>query len=466
MKKLLLTLTILLALSTNSYAAIGAATVWEVRTTGADTNGGGYDDSVAVAGTDYSQQDASQDSGVDLACADGDADPPTVTSATHNFVAADEGNIIQIHEAGTGFTLGFYLIDDTAGNGAILDRPCGNDGALANGDWDYGGALATLTKVAVPLVAKNKIWVKTGTYAETLTLSVAGSTYARIIWEGYDSSRGDEPKDDARPVIDGGGARANCLNVSDKDLNLFKFFRFANATGDNVTASNGSDGVGYYFCKSSSSGDNGFGETDNTFFMSVEFNNNTAAGFSNGGISASYDFFYCYFHDNGAHGAFGDSTNNVLNSHYSIYDTNSDDGFECDGKVDRLIGNVAFNNTGDGFHGSQPQSNSVAYWYNNVSRSNGDHGFEHNGDTSVLFDYNLYNNNSTAGLSGIDAGSNDVTTNPLFNNETGGDFTYSSGSPALAAGYPQTMPGATGDYGWNIGIAQDDAETFTYGFMN
>src|SRR5438105_2455552 len=97
--------------------AISASFVWEVRTTGADTNGGGF--KTGATGTDFSQQDAAQASGADLAV---DATTNTkITSATHNFVAADVGNLIQI-SAGTGYTTGFYEIVSVASNAATLDR--------------------------------------------------------------------------------------------------------------------------------------------------------------------------------------------------------------------------------------------------------------------------------------------------------------------------------------------------------
>lgn len=73
MRILLFSILFILLLPSVCFGALGVATAWDVRTTGSDNNGGGFDSGVAVPGTDYSQQDAAEDSGTDLACADGDA---------------------------------------------------------------------------------------------------------------------------------------------------------------------------------------------------------------------------------------------------------------------------------------------------------------------------------------------------------------------------------------------------------
>jgi hypothetical protein len=66
-----------------------------------------------------------------------------ITSATHNFVAADVGNLIQI-TAGTNWTTGFYQIVSVAANAATLDRAVGTAVSLTNGTFAVGGALLTI----------------------------------------------------------------------------------------------------------------------------------------------------------------------------------------------------------------------------------------------------------------------------------------------------------------------------------
>ena len=69
--------------------ALSASTVWELRTTGSDNNGGGF---VAGTGVDYSTQDNPQANGTNLVI---DAVTNTVvTSASHTFDSTDVGNLI------------------------------------------------------------------------------------------------------------------------------------------------------------------------------------------------------------------------------------------------------------------------------------------------------------------------------------------------------------------------------------
>ena len=82
--------------------ALAATTVWEVRSTGNDNNGGGYN--TAAGTTDYSQQNSPQLGLTDLATPG--AGSTTLTSAVGGFTAAMVGNIIQIL-SGTNFTAGF-----------------------------------------------------------------------------------------------------------------------------------------------------------------------------------------------------------------------------------------------------------------------------------------------------------------------------------------------------------------------
>ena len=184
-------------------AAISAGAVIEIRSAGGADNGCYWDGAVAVPGTDYTQQDAAQDSGTDLVI-DG-ADNTIVTSATHNFVAADEGNSIRV-SAGTGFTTGWYTITDTSSNAATLDRAVGTVGSTG-GTWAMGGACTFVDAVFEAATAGNKFWVKAdGTYTLTAAVSVAndGTSSAPIVIDGYNATRGDAPTGDNMPDIAAG----------------------------------------------------------------------------------------------------------------------------------------------------------------------------------------------------------------------------------------------------------------------
>lgn len=179
-----------LTLVPSLYAALPAATVWEVRATGADTNGGCF--IAGSTGTDYSQQNAAQFSGTTLATT---ATATVVSSSTHVFAATDVGNCIHI-TAGTGFTVGFYQIVSVASGQATLDRAPAA-ASVTGGTWDEGGALANPQTALSNVTASNVVWV-TGSYSNTaaLAISVAGPSHfttttpaSRLL--GYGTTRGD-----------------------------------------------------------------------------------------------------------------------------------------------------------------------------------------------------------------------------------------------------------------------------------
>lgn len=184
--------------------ALNAATTWEVRTTGSDNSGGGFRD--GASGTDYSQQNAAQKSGTDLAIHASDA--TKVRPVAAGVSANDIGNLIQIR-AGTGFTTGFYEITAQDGTYWTLDRAAGTLSS-SGGTYAMGGALASPGKVGGAIVAGNKVWFKAGTYTITsASVNVAGGVLRDVVggvdwsrplwWEGYNASRGD--KSATRPVF-------------------------------------------------------------------------------------------------------------------------------------------------------------------------------------------------------------------------------------------------------------------------
>lgn len=168
--------------------AIGAACVWEVRTTGNDTNGGGY----AGGGTDWSQQDAAQYSVTDGVT----AGTTTITSATANFGTDIVGNVMYV-QGGTGsVTAGWYqIISRTNATTIVVDRSTGLT-AGTGVTLKIGGAFATPGRLSNLLATGNIAWVKAGTY--TITTSTVGpsgpyyqSSNIAAVVEGYNSTRGD-----------------------------------------------------------------------------------------------------------------------------------------------------------------------------------------------------------------------------------------------------------------------------------
>lgn len=205
MKRLIIS-TLLLALPI--CAAIPANSVWEVRTTGSDTNGGAF--VVGATGTDMSQFDNKnaasctlcQSATVNISVADGvTAGTTTITSLTANFSAAIVGNVIYV-AGGTGTITGAWYEVATFTNSTtvLVDRSTGlttGTGVTVN----IGGALATINQLATTLTAVAtfpvKCFAKTGvgyTTATAIVLPSAGTPNgsgmnSELI--GYTTTRGD-----------------------------------------------------------------------------------------------------------------------------------------------------------------------------------------------------------------------------------------------------------------------------------
>lgn len=197
MKKIILLILIALMVPSQSWAALAATTVWEIQpaATAGNVNGGGYNPSNASPGTDRSQTAVAFDSGTDLATADGDVDGCVITSATHDFVADDHGNIIHI-TAGTGWTAGWYEIVSTSGNAATLDRACGTDGAKTGGTWYLGGALSMGSSDDAIFELAGAVWYikydasnPTITQSGNVAISQSGTATLPKYIIGYNSTR-------------------------------------------------------------------------------------------------------------------------------------------------------------------------------------------------------------------------------------------------------------------------------------
>lgn len=209
MKKLILSLFILSPLA---FSAVTSATLWELRSAGTTTSGGGFDSTIASAGTDMSQFDNKNASGctscqsatVNISQADAvTTNTTTVTSATANFSAALIGNTIYL--AGSGTTTGWYQCTAFTNSTTItVDRATGSTGGVTV-TINIGGAIGgTATGGIVTLeIATNGIrpgntaYVKTGGWGAstaTNTIAVAGSNALPITYIGYTSSRSDGGK--------------------------------------------------------------------------------------------------------------------------------------------------------------------------------------------------------------------------------------------------------------------------------
>jgi hypothetical protein len=281
--------------------ALSSTMVWEVRSTATagNVNGGGFNPSNAAGNTtDYSQQNAAQYTGTDLASSNGTNATPTVTSASHTFVSTDVGNIIFI-SAGTNWTAGRYEITSVSGGGAVLDRACGSVAALSSGTYAVGGALSLGSSddtVFETFVAGNKIHIKSGTYTLGGAISVASAGGAQnpITIEGYNTTRGDNPTGTSRPTLDGG---ANAITFTGANWNYYNMI-FTSTGGNCFVNSLGSKFFNCKFANTSTVANRQaltIGATSgNVFCLNCEFVSYRGNGVS---LSAVAHFIGCYFHD-------------------------------------------------------------------------------------------------------------------------------------------------------------------------
>lgn len=224
--------------------AISAGAVWEMRASGTANSSGGF--VPGGGGTDYSQQDSPQYTGTDLASTNGTTAPSTVTSATHSFTAADVGNTLRI-TAGTSWTTGIYQIVSVSAGAATLDRAVGSAATLTAGTYFVGGAFnASIGTVLSAIIQPgNKVYV-TGTHVAVPTTNfntVSGTSALPIVFEGYQTTRGDSPTGANRPSITfltttGSWTFANGYRVSNMQFTGKPNGGVINMTGSNATIVN------------------------------------------------------------------------------------------------------------------------------------------------------------------------------------------------------------------------------------
>jgi len=449
-------LILLLSFPCLCFSALDEATVWETRTTGNDGNGGGFNPDNASAGTDRTEADAAFDSGTDLASADGDAVPCVVTSATHNFVAADYGNIIQITEEGDGFTLGYYEIVSADANAATLDRACGSDGAKTGGDWAFGGASLTIQESADAGVRGNTHYVEAGTYEEEVTLG-ANNEYSFFI--GYNESRDDTPIGSDRPKIDCDGIGDDCLDANLATKSQWRHWWIYGADDYGISSDYGPF---LYNVRVSNCTNDGYRNGQGPFFF-CEFDNNTNNG-SDGDNYRKAVGFYSYAHDNGGEGFGYNKYNYDAVYSFCLAEGNSGDGFNV-GRF-KCSYNVAYNNTGAGVDGFQMRNNGDTRIIGCAAVDNGAYGYNRGSDGTPFVGVNWgCEGNGTACQLGLDDGGNlsghaaslninNVTDDPLMG--AGGIIQSGSAYIDAALDLSDYVVGHSTSFEWNIGLDQDD----------
>ncbi|MGO9519564.1 MAG: hypothetical protein ACLPND_21210 [Candidatus Korobacteraceae bacterium] len=176
-------------------ANIQSGMQWDVRTTGADTNGGGFDPTVTSPGTDYSQQASAQVAFTDLIIG---STTTQLTSVLDAFGATSPGNVINI-TGGSGCTTGWFEILSVSGSTATMDRAVGTAASVCTGN--LGGSFATpaqgITQATASTVALGTIFlgntvnVKAGTYTQAALTTIDNSYVALVTVLGYSATHGD-----------------------------------------------------------------------------------------------------------------------------------------------------------------------------------------------------------------------------------------------------------------------------------
>jgi len=205
--------------------AFNAATEWDVRTTGSDTNGGGFQ--VGATGTDFSQQDSAQVTYTDLVI-DGTTNTK-VTSAAHPFDSTSPGNIINI-TSGTGFTVQRVQIVSVTGSTATCDKSLGTLGSTG-GNGKLGGSLAVPLTAMNLGVSTNTVWIKAGTYTQTTTSNWNNASVGSMNITGYQTTHGDGG---TKPLMTTATNSVNILSVNTGAGTgniIFRNISFSNTAG-------------------------------------------------------------------------------------------------------------------------------------------------------------------------------------------------------------------------------------------
>lgn len=471
-RRIILATVLALSGSLPCTGALPSTNVFEVRpTVGSDSNGGCFDS--AGTGTDYSQQNSAEYSFTDLVIA---ATTTNVTSVSHSFVAADQGNCLHI-SAGTGFTTGWYEIVSVATGIATLDRSAGS-AASTGGTWLEGGALATVSQANSLVVGNNLVWVKaSGTYTVTSSMTVntdsSTGSHGPLTFEGYTSSRGDggqvtwTTSTNSIDLVD----FVNANNVAFKNF-VFSSTAGTPGNGAQASASGISYAVSFYNCSftgfatailgnynvnwafdplvvvNSRIYENTVGilNSTNTYILGSKIDSNKDQGAEiGGGQPSNWDVEYTVFYDNGTSGTFAGldlSTGSNNNGTFVIID-------HCDFS----------SNSGDGV-----KSSGLVFVFvqasNSIFDSNGGYGFNGQSGAGQLTPFLLNNNafyNNTGGKSNLPLGVNSITltaspyvsigTNFALNSTSGG------GAALTGTGFPGIIPNAGTGYA-SVGALQ------------
>jgi len=443
--------------------ALNAAVQWEVRTAGADTNGGGF--KAGASGSDFSQQDAKRQAPdtTDLSTADAVANgTTTITSGTANFTAAIVGNVIYF-AGGTGGITGCWreVTARASATSITIDLLIAASTGMT---MNIGGALGTPGVLGSVVVGSNKVWIKTGTYTlSTATPNVSGGPLSLAVslvrFEGYEITRGDFG---ARPTIKVPDTGVDTITVITSTSSSATVVANLIVDGNQKASITGIGlGVNGYHsifrCKVMGTTVKGITMGSGLFSQAILCEVTDFSGTSGMEVATGNLAFGCYVHD-GATVAFNIAGGSAL---HCVADSNS--GASSDGFAFATrgvcVGCVAYNNGRDGYRATTQQPGSLV---DCIAESNTGWGFN---ATSSLLTFLLthcaaYGNGSGAYHTNLPAQYNclTITAGSVFVDAAGGNFalnsTASQGAALRAAGALGVFPGGTTTGYQDIGAAQ------------
>lgn len=327
--------------------AFGGGTVWEVRTTGSDSNGGGY--LAGSSSVDYSQQNTPQLSVTD-AVTNGSS---TLTSASAAFNSTHVGNVVYL--TGGTATLSATRRQITSVSNAttiILDS------AVASGTGitlNLGGALASPGVAAGALNSGgNTVWIKAGVYLVTATANVAGgfpqpSQYS--MWLGYNSARGDATLWGTLPTLRAAASSMVVFQPGVNEVLVANLELDGNASGGYTGVVGLAPNFGFRYTASNCRAKNctptgsnaAFGSTGVAMLIACEAMNTSGVGFRINGSATA-----CYSHDNTGVGFI--AAGNPCQFTDCIAAGNGGDGFVYSGGPLRAANCTAVDNGGNGYN--------------------------------------------------------------------------------------------------------------------
>lgn len=447
--------------------AIAATMVWEVRSAGNSANGGGFDPTSGVPGTDYSQQNSAQIAFTDLVI-DGTTNT-NCTSAGNPFTSAHVGNIVNI-TGGTGFTVQRVQVMSVAAGVATMDKSLGTLSSTG-GTGNLGGALASFEDANAVYAAGNTIYIQEGSFTKTTTRTITctgSSGVGYIVFIGYPSggSRTDAFLDESDfPDITSATNSTRLLTLTGASRLLFKNLKFSH------TAATRGVGVGGLTTNSSSiifencSFDGCSSAYSDSIIVSGSFRRctiknctGTAINQSNG--SGSLSLFDCLIHDNAATAVTlaGSNPGDIYNC---IFDSNTGTALNISaasaGNLGmNIIGCDFYNNGSNAINFGATSNTPVSIRIENcIFDSNGGYGIVaatanlFTSTYSVRLKNNAFYNNTSGQTSQMATGSNHVTlTSSPFTNAGSQDFSLNStaggGADCAGAGRPTIIGCGTG----------------------